>query len=355
MLSAILVYGGALVALGALVWSLFVAASRSPDEAASALTSGSEGLEPFEPPPDAVVSARVAGVRDADFLDGFWFVLDRYSSEVHRVDAQGVHLGSFAGEGEGPGELRSPRAVTVHADTIVVAARRGVHLYEPDGSSISHRRIEPPRDCPGAAVQDVASSRSGLLLLFTCRDGSKLEALVVFETGGAAHQFLAARSAGPDDERVWTAFREMYVLAAHSQGFLFGHPNDDCLEVFDLDGQVADSVCHRWIERHPVNEEHIEGWDELRASMRTMGVTLQRPESYPPFDKVFVREDAGPVYRTPTPGRVDLSRLLGREEERELVFEIPPAPAVFLAGTSVLAAWYDPSGTRIRVYDLAGG
>ena len=191
--------------------------------------------------------------------------------------------------------------------------------------------------------------------MFTCRFGGKFEALVVQEVGEAALQSLAARMAGPDDESVWTAFREMSLLAAHPQGFLFGHPNDDCLQVFDLDGQVVDSVCHKWIERQPVSESHVEGWDELQASVQTMGLTLQQPEFYPPFEKVFVNEDAGLVYRTPTPGRIELSRLLSREGEREIEFEVPPAPSVFVAGASVLAAWYGPAGTWIRTYNMAGG
>lgn len=353
-LSAILVYGGACLALGALFWSLVVAAGIPRGPAAANFQPVVEYAGPLGPPSDAVLVSAIGAARDAALLDHVWYVLDRSGAKVHRVDATGAHLGSFAGEGDGPGELRLPRAIAIHADTVVVAEWRSIVLYEPDGTSIERRRIESPRGCPGAAVADVASSSRGVLLLVRCSFGGEFEAVVVQETGPAGRQPVAARAVGPDDERVRTAFRNMAVLTTHPQGFVFGHPNDACLGIFDLDGQVTDSVCHDWIQPQPYTVGEGEDWGELHAAARSLGVTVQVPEFYPPFHQVFVGDDAGLVYGTPIAGRVDLSRLVSDNGELGPEFGIPPADAIFLEGTSVLAAWYDADATWIKVYDAGG-
>lgn len=350
-LSAILVYGGVCLALGAIFWSIVVAAGIPRERVEANNQPIVDYVGPLGPPSDAVLAPTIGAARDAALRDDVWYVLDRSGARVHRVDATGAHLGSFAGEGDGPGELRLPRAITFHSDTVVVAERRSIVLYKPDGTGIERRRIESPRGCSGASVADVASSSRGVLLLVRCSPGGEFEAVVVQETGTPGRQPLAARAVSPDDERVGTAFRDMAVLAAHPQGFVFGHPNDACLKIFDLDGQVTDSVCHDWIQPQPYTMGEGEDWGELHAAARSLGVTVQVPEFYPPFFQVFVGDDAGLVYATPIAGRVDLSRLVSDSGGIGSKFGIPPAGAVFLEGTSVLAAWYDADATWIRVYD----
>ncbi len=178
---------------------------------------------------------------------------------------------------------------------------------------------------------------------------------MVLEVDEAVYLRLAAREANHADERVWSAFREMAVLASHPQGFLLGHPSDDCLDVLHLNGEVVDSVCHEWLERRPIRTDDLDGWPELQTLMRTFGVTPELPEYYPPFDRVFVQEDAILVYRTQTSDQLSVLRQFSDEGGRETVFQIPPAPEVFISGGSVLGIWYDLSGTWIGVYDAVGG
>ena len=352
--SAIIVYGGVCLTLGALSWSLVVAAGipRGRTEANDQPVAEYSG--PVGPPSEAVLVPAIGAARDAALLVDVWYVLDRSDAKLHRIDVTGAHLDSFAGEGGGPGELRMPRAITIHADTVVVAEWRSIVLYKPDGTSIERRRIEFPGGCPGPAVADVASSPRGLLLLVRCAPGGEFEAIVVQEAGQSGQQPVAGRAVSPDDENVRTAFRDMAVLAAHPHGFIFGHPNDACLGLFDIDGSVTDSVCHDWIQRQPYTAGEGEDWGELHAAARSLGVTVQLPQFYPPFHQVFFHDDAGLIYSTPVAGRVDLSRLVSDNGEHGTVLEVPPADAVFLEGNSVLAVWYDADATWIRVYDTGG-
>lgn len=314
-----------------------------------AATSESKGTETAVTP---LVVESIASVVDADLLGGIWFVLDRDNSQVHRVDTRGVFLGSFGGEGDGAGEFRLPRALAVHVDTIIVAARRSLHLYRSDGTPILNRRIEPPEDCQNARVNDVASSPAGLLLLHVCGPSGEIEAVVMLEVEEAKYRRLAVRRAELRDDRVWTAFRDMAVLSSHPRGFVFGHPNDPCLAVLDLNGQGLESVCHDWMDRQPLTQPNHDEWAEVRSGARSIGVRLQIPQQYPPFDRVFVVRDGGLVYRAPTTEGIDMSRLV--TTDRDLTAVISPAPAVFVADTSVLAAWDALGGTRIVVYNTGG-
>ncbi len=309
---------------------------------------------PVGPPSDAVLVPVIGAARDAALLDHVWYVLDRSGARLHRIDATGAHLGSFAGEGGGPGELRMPRAITNHGDTVVVAEWRSIVLYKPDGTIIERRRVEFPGGCPGAAAADVTSSSRGLLLLARCAPGGEFEAIVVQEASQSGQQPVAFRAVSPDDEKVGTAFRDMVVLAAHPHGFVFGHPNDACLGIFDVDGEVTDSVCHDWIQRQPYTAVESEDWEGLHTAARSLGVTVRVPEFYPPFHQVFVDDDVGLVYSTPVAGRIDQSQLVSDNGEHGTVLEIPPADAVFLEGNSVLAVWYDADATWVRVYDTDG-
>jgi hypothetical protein len=66
--------------------------------------------------------------------DGSIVVLDRLSSELHRFDAQGQHVVSFGGKGEGPGEFRSAMWLQRLGDTLVVFDRGGrVSRFDPNG------------------------------------------------------------------------------------------------------------------------------------------------------------------------------------------------------------------------------
>ena len=49
---------------------------------------------------------------------GGLFIADRYPSKIHQWDSEGTYLRTFAGKGEGPGELNRPLKITATADLV---------------------------------------------------------------------------------------------------------------------------------------------------------------------------------------------------------------------------------------------
>ena len=71
---------------------------RPPNDTAAPSTSvGGVEVHELPVPPSAVLAPLVSGIRDATAFGEWWFLLDGYTAEVHRVDSRGVHLGSFRG------------------------------------------------------------------------------------------------------------------------------------------------------------------------------------------------------------------------------------------------------------------
>jgi len=92
--------------------------------------------------------------------DGSIVVLDRSSSELRRFDAQGQHLLSFGGEGEGPGEFRGAMWLQRLGDTLIVFDRGGtVAQFDPNGRLLT----EIPVDGLRAGDQSVPGDWSGTL------------------------------------------------------------------------------------------------------------------------------------------------------------------------------------------------
>ena len=347
------VVAAGVVACAVLAWSFVVAAGVSRPDNLSVPTLGSTRPRLTEPPPEAGLFPMVASVDDAELHHGVWYVLDRDNHRVHRFDQQGTLLGSFAGKGDGPGEVRGPRAVTAHADTIVVASRDRLQLYLLDGTIVARRRVESPSNCGGAILGDIASSPFGLLLLFNCDLRSEVEARVLLETDEATYTPLVAR---PSQRRGRSPrldpLRGMTVLAEHPDGFVFGHPGDDCLALYDLGGHELEQVCHERVDRIAAPAIAETDLEELRGRSRVAGIALDMPEHLPPFTKVFVGAHNELLYRVPTPEDLDVFRLVGRDGS-EVSPEIPAAPILFASGSSVLAGWHELDGARIAIYETS--
>lgn len=83
--------------------------------------------------------------------DGGLFILDGTPPAVRRFDSAGAPRPDLGGEGDGPGELRSPVAMVVRGDTVVVVGGDGRRaVFGPDGSIVGDDRMEMPRVCgPG--------------------------------------------------------------------------------------------------------------------------------------------------------------------------------------------------------------
>lgn len=342
---------------GVLTFLAGMAACSGPD-APSTAGAGAEatGAEvPGDDVPSAPAGARlymdVAVVADAAWHDGVWFVLDGRADQVHRIGADGTWLGSFAGRGEGPGELRgNARPIVVHGDSVVVADGWGIHLYRLDGTPLDDRRVLDDH-CEVPAVVDMATGREGLLFVARCYESYGVETrwrVVVNDHAGAART-LVTDTADVTEFR-WD--RGFARIAVHPRGFVFGHTGEDCLGLFDFEGGLLERICHDWMDRVPVPKEFADEF--MESSNRNAGIRVHRPEHFPPFLVFRAAGDEDLVYLSPVdPEGWAGVRLLARGRDGgQLFLPVPRAAAIFVSGTAALAAWYELGGTRIQLYDL---
>ncbi len=292
----------------------------------------------------------VAVVGDAVLHGGVWFVLDA-ADRVHRIGADGRWLGSFAGSGEGPGELRgNARPIVVHGDSVVVADGWGIHLYALDGTPLDDRRVLDDH-CAVPAVVDMAPGPAGLLFVARCyeRYGVETRPRVVVNDHAGTARTLVTDTADVTEHR-WD--RGFARIAAHPRGFVFGHTGEDCLGLFDFEGGLLERICHDWMERVPVPKEFADEY--MESSNHNAGIRVHRPERFPPFLAFRAAGDAGLVYLSPMdPERWAGVRLLARGPDgSQRVVPVPRAAAIVVSGTAALAVWYELDGTRIQLYDL---
>lgn len=352
-----IVGAGAALAVG---WSLLTSiAGRSslPPEpeivsAPSAGTSAALG---------GLVHASVVSATDAAAADSVWFLLDGRGRRVHRFDETGALLESFAGPGEGPGELCSPTAIAVHRGAVAVADRGVVRLYDFAGGSVADRRLAFD-GCLAPRTIGIESVSRGLLLLVQCASPLRgVVARVFLASDDGDVRLLASRS--PAGRGFVADLGFVPVMSAHPEGFVFGDANAECLDVFAVRAQpvaaeATRSVCHDWLRRLPVSGRSAKAVeDRLRDAAGAVGARVLVPRRLPPFDRVFALADGRLVYRVPTPAPDEeavgagLFRLALRGEgERELAPPIPAASTVFMSDNSVLAVWETLDGVRVAVF-----
>ena len=338
----------------ALLWSVFdVRWGRTPTRAIedpnSNSTTALQAREPLEAPPGIPLFQNVLSVEDAVFHNGIWFVLDIVGSRVHRLGSDGTLLGSFGREGSGPGEFRGlPTAIGLRGDTIVVT-EHGVnyyHLYSLEGVSIEERLIRLD-SCLVPQILDVASASMGLLFLVTCTQADmRVEARVLLETKDGFIRTVATRLPAPDGPVLVDLFTPP-LLSAHPDGFVFGNSKEECLNVYDTEGEVLKSVCHDWLTpmsppRAVVNEMETALADRLN-------VRWVLPDRFFPFVAVFVTADERWIYKVLVSDDPESYELV-MPDTGERIPSVPRARYVFAHENSILAGWEDLEGTRIAIY-----
>lgn len=369
-LSTVAVSAVALVAAGALVWSLATTlADRSP-QVAPGVEPLSEGVAADRrakaPPPSVgqvfpdVQSATDADLAaDADLGAAVWYLLDARGRRVHRFSETGALLGSFARRGQGPGELSAPTAIAVHQGAVVVADRRVLHLYELDGTHIADRRLDFD-GCFALGADDIDSAEQGLLVLVRCATPAQGFGAAAYLVADDGVRRLASRSPGGGGFVADLGF--VPVVSALPNGFVFGDASADCLAVYDAAAAEAGRACHEWIPRLPISRRAARAAEaELEPLVQAIGGRLNVPRRLPPFDRVFSLADGRLAYRVPVlpadeaADEPSMSRLVVQDDAgEELALPVPDASAVFAAGESALAAWDELDGVRVAVVPLEG-
>lgn len=291
---------------------------------------------------------------DASATAEGWVVLDGRQGTVHLTDSMGHVVSSFARSGSGPGELASPRALTLHEDTIVVAEAVGgrIHLFGQDGGFVGSRVVEEVR-CVGPGVERVASTAQGLLFLVVCTAGDgRLDARVVLEKTDGGSEVLIGR---PEPGAAGSNPFFLPAFASDSETFVFGLALDECLTRYSLGGTPLEDLCHGGLKRLPVPDDLRAHLGSLQARAKRAGRTIEMPERMPPFDGVFILHSGRVGYRVPSAKGQDLRDLVALDDsgvEQLLLHE--PAEYVFPSAGVVLVGWDETEGLRVARVSLSG-
>ena len=306
---------------------------------------------PMEIPSTAVTLPDVLSADDAAFRNGVWFVLDATAHRIHRVSLSGELLGSFGNRGQGPGEFAGRlAAIAVHGDSIAVLEYEGrrLHLFDSDGEPVADRLLRLD-DCPISAASELLSSPFGLVFLVICTQPDfRQEARVILETKSGFMRIITSQ--GSDEQGAAVLGRFLWsTLNAHPGGFVFGSNIDQCLGVYNYQGDVLESVCHDWMEPVPTPEELI-SITRTRAA-ESPEVRWMLPESFFPFFGLFVTEDNRWIYRIMASDEPESYVLAIRNQDGHRL-PVPRARYVFVHEASVLLGWEDLEGTRIAIHTL---
>lgn len=326
-------------------------ADRDGEESRFESTSIFGVTAPMEIPPTAALMPEVLSADDAAFHKGVWFVLDAPADRIHRVSSSGELLGSFGNRGQGPGEFAGRlAAIAAHGDSIAVLefGGRHLHVFDLDGEPVADRILRLD-DCTVPAASELISSPLGLLLLVICtRTDLRQEARVILETKSGFMRTLATQGSDAQDAAIlggllWS------TLSAHPSGFVFGSNIDECLSVYNLQGEILESVCHGWMEPVPTPEELVDATRDRIAALP--GVRWTLPESFFPFFGLFVTQDNRWIYRVAASDEPESYVLVTLDQDQRRL-DVPRARYVFLHETSALVGWEDLEGTRIAIFPL---
>lgn len=302
------------------------------------------------PPAEARLVPEVLSVSDATSAGPDWVLLDGVGRRIHVVGDGYVLQGSFGARGDGPGELRSPAALTLAGDTILVADRAvgRIDRFTKTGRFL-RRTTFALEGCSAGAVRALDAFAGGAVLLATCIGPDGTAEARVYEV--SASRPLPLTRAPIHEAEGWIDPLRLPLLAAGPDHFLLGFTGERCLDRYDSLGRPGPPVCRpRGRDRPLPDEEKL----RLAALERRLppgaGVRLRIPDRLPPFDRVFVTS-RGVIYRVLTGVRTRALEL-GRPDGAVVRLPVRAGELTFVGSRSVLTAWQSVEGTRILIEPL---
>lgn len=310
------------------------------------------------PTPPAAASARLVpgmlSVTDALELEGQWVVLDHRVPALHWLDHRGSLLRSRGSAGDGPGELRRPRALARLGDTLVVVSGDGSRLdYFSLTGEFLRRTPLGAEDCAGATLVDMAGTPApALFVLRQCidvpRGWVRLQLVRVGPEGFTTE--IASADLYDLRGRAGSAFA-VPVLAASRHRIYLG-VGDGCLRVYQPDGRPAGELCYPERERLPAPPELKRRIAEMkRARPLLSGPAYRPPDHLPPFDAVFTAGE-NLVWRTFTGLETRALQVWTPGQALPRRLPIHGTEHTFVGSTSVLVAQELVDGIAIAVLPL---
>lgn len=215
---------------------------------------------------------------DATRLSDGRIVVVNVGSELRVFDRAGIHLDTWGGRGDGPGEFGTPISQIAHlpGDSVIVWNPRYPFLtvFDPTGTAERHVQVlKRQPDRPGDAIFPVAVLRDGSILAGPDLGFERGDSVVV-ELRDAEGEFTSSLGTHPGLERY------LDVEALTIYGVIFGRSlamgpwgdqvvvsptNRYEIKVFAQDGSLARIVRRDHLLRAPT-DAHVEGFIEERVS-----------------------------------------------------------------------------------------
>ena len=210
--------------------------------------------------------------------DGRIVVVNAGTHELRVFDGAGIHMDTWGGRGDGPGEFRAPIGQVAHlpGDSVVVWSPQQPFLtvFDPTGSV--RRRVLVLKRQPelrGDAILPTAVLRDGSILAGPMLGFERDDSLVI-ELRDAEGEFKSSLGTHPGLERHFD-FENQIIYAVIFGRSLVREPWGDWIivsptnryeiKVFAQDGSLARIVRRDHVMRAPT-AAHVEGFIEQRVS-----------------------------------------------------------------------------------------
>lgn len=258
--------------------------------------------------------------------DGTIYVLDRQVPDLRAFDAEGSYLMTMGGQGEGPGELSSPGALTVLSDGRILVRDPGnarIQVFDADGTpggtwpvvrggfSTSRPLWSDADDNVYVQVlldpeADIGDWAMGLARIGP--DGAPLDTLAIPDTGYEA-PFLEARvtsESGTSVSRNNVPFSPTEQWTLHPDGyFVHGLSTDYRFTLYKPSGplrveRVYEPAPVRAAEASQRREQITRNMRRMKPDWRWNGPDI--PDHKPPFTGVHVGRDGRIWVRLHQPG-----------------------------------------------------
>lgn len=198
--------------------------------------------------------------------------------------SRGSHLGSWANEGGGPGELVSPAGVAVLSNQVyVVDASNGrLTAYDREGDLLS---TLPLRDLGFSSANRLAAIGDAALLFGTFAPGSLARSLIVWRPGGRADTLYSYDLPSPEIDlsapggpglRVRPPFQPAPTWTGFGSGVAVWPGHGNRVSILDLEGQEIGSFPVP-SDRFEVTVSDKEWWFETAIPQDFMGRRVFEP------------------------------------------------------------------------------
>jgi len=291
------------------------------------------GPNPAEP----YLYQRIIGVMRLD--DGRLLVTDGQAAELRFYDAEGRHLRTSGGHGDGPGEMRVAYGIwRRQGDTLVVSAFGAqLHEFAPSGDYVRSWRAPGVAASPSGMMNTDVVLRDGSLIVttppvfttvidgrpqFAAQDSSDL--FIVDPLAADSARLLLRHPSRPRIDGKVPVFGSMSRIAAAERHVVYGMSDEFALSWYGTNGRleriyrrawepvpVTDAVQADYRETNLAEVENIP--PQLQAGRRRQIAEAVFAPHFPAFDRLLV-DRVGNLW-------VQLPRTDGRRGTRDIATE----------------------------------